>query len=118
MIIYLLILTLIHALIDAIRIRRGGRIYHGWEALAFAALCAPLLIWYPWYWIVLFAVATRAAFFDIALNLFRGKNWLYNGAGGSLIDRIENKLDVSMLWLRICFIWLYLLTVTIYLLER
>lgn len=117
MIIYLLILTFIHALIDAIRIRKDMPIRHGMESLAFAALCTPLLIWHPWYWIAPMAITTRAAIFDIALNLLRGKGWLYNGAGSSLIDRIENRTGISMLWIRIGCIGLYLITSAIYLLT-
>jgi hypothetical protein len=46
--------------------------------------------------------------------LFRGKNWLYNGAGGSLIDRVENRTGVSILWIRMGCIGLYLIITTIY----
>ena len=115
MIPYLLILTIAHAWFDARRIKTGKHIYHGWGVLGFALLATALIVWYPSFWIAVIATTTRAAFFDIALNLFRGKNWLYNGAGGSLIDRIENKLGISMFWMRIACIGLYLITTGIYL---
>lgn len=118
MILYLLILTVAHAWYDSRQIKQGKHIYHGWESLAFTLLCILLLIWFPWYWIAIIAITTRAAFFDIALNLLRGKDWLYNGVGGSLIDRIENRLGISMFWMRIACIGLHLIMTTIYLCLR
>lgn len=105
MILILIILTIIHAFIDSKFIKGGKRIYHGWEGLIYAATASSLCLWFVWWRVAIGAVLVRAVFFDPALNLFRGLPIMYNGQGGSIIDRIENKLNPMVL--RIIYVVLF-----------
>ncbi len=112
------ILVLTHAAIDAWQLdpRRQWKIYHGWESAAYAFVCivATLLFGWPAWWAVSLCITTRAALFDPALNLMRGKGLLHNGAGGSLQDRFENWTGINPLWLRIGYGALWILNVIFY----
>lgn len=110
----IIILALLHSFIDYKQIRENMHIYHGWETLAYFSACTPLLFWYEWYWILIFAITTRAAVFDILLNLLRGKKWHYNGAGASIIDKIENSLNIPHKVLKIWWIALYIGSIILY----
>lgn len=114
MILAVILLVILHAFIDYKQIREGMHIYHGWETLAYFCTCVLLLFWYEWYWILAFCLTTRAAIFDIALNKFRGKKWDYNGEGASIIDRIENRLNIPHSWLKIWWGGLYIGTIIFY----
>lgn len=109
MIIYLTILVLINAFVDYVQIKKGLHIFHGWETIAYFAACTPLILFFPFWKILILSITARGALFDIALNLLRGKNWLYNGVGASIIDRIENRLKISPIWLRIGGIILFII---------
>ena len=86
-----------NARIDANRIMKGKRIYHGLNFGVFTLLCA-LLCWL-WQWnvwvITLFlasAFCNRQLAFDIPLNLMRGLKWDYVSLAKppkSITDRIE-----------------------------
>lgn len=95
------LIVIVHAWVNSYEIKQGWHIYHGWETVAYFGACSPFLFFHPFWKVLLTAILARVAFFDIALNLFRGKSWLYNGAGGSIIDRIENRLKIKPIILRI-----------------
>lgn len=90
----------VNALIDARRIRKGKRIYHGINFTAYALFCA-LLCWLAeWdaWQIILFGVsafANRQLSFDIPLNLKRGLKWDYVTPAKppkAILDRVEIRL--------------------------
>lgn len=118
-----LLLVIADAYTDAWRRKKAytgkwwTRIYHGAEAAVYAGVCAVLAIWAPWYWCALYAVASRAAFFDPFYNLFMGHDLEYNGEGGSLIDRFENWTRIPIFYYRIGFLICYFILNLIYYLN-
>lgn len=61
--------------------------------------------------LIIIPILSRAAFFDPILNLFTGNPFNYNGykdnQNRSLIDKIEDWTGLSIFWLRIIYIALY-----------
>ena len=109
----IILIVILHAWIDSIQIKQGIRIFHGFETFAYFCACSPYILFYPWWQVLLISITTRMAFFDIALNLFRGLPWTYNGAGKSVIDRFENKLKLNPVVLRIVGIVIFLISLFI-----
>ena len=101
---------------------RKGNVNHLRGAILYAtggALVALLFIHrIPWYHIALCLLLTRAAFFDVYLNLLRGKPFSYNGDATnpkrSLIDKLEDWTGLSVFWLRVIYIAAYLTHIIIY----
>jgi len=127
-VILLSLLVILHAYIDAKRIKRNWKIRHGEEGIYYAIAVG--YIWYinhfitglEWYWGVSLGITARMAWFDNCLNVFRGKNILYQGSTikgldvkKSIIDQIENKLGINILWLRIFYVILFLANIALYL---
>lgn len=66
-----------------------------------------------------FSLFTRLAAFDPIYNLLKGKPFTYEGdlnkkEDKSIIDQIEEWTRLSILWLRIFYIFIYLIFLTIY----
>jgi hypothetical protein len=97
-------------------IKANRKIKHGLHAFYYLLADAALvwIFWPEWWQVILLSLITRLAFFDPALNIARGKPLAYNGAGGSIQDRLENRL--SVVWVRtlkIIYIVLFALAFTI-----
>lgn len=66
--------------------------------------------WPSWWQVIVLAVLARLAFFDPCLNTIRRKPFFYNGGGGSLQDKVENKLNpVSVKILKILYIAFFII---------
>jgi len=77
-----------------------------------------ILFHYPVLPMILFALLTRMAFFDILLNILRGKSWLYEGEikkRKSWVDWFENQTGLPIWVLRILYIAVYIGYLIIYL---
>lgn len=74
-------------------IKKGKRIQHGWWGLGIFAVSA-VFAWATSSWLLLLdALFIRKVFFDLFLNLFRGKPLFYVSATTtSIIDRWHNKI--------------------------
>jgi len=67
--------------------------------------------------LILFCVLTRMAYFDIMLNLLRGKSWLYEGEikkRKSWIDWFENQTGLPVAVLRIVYLVAFIVYTIIY----
>lgn len=111
-----ILLVLLHAVIDWYQIRQGWHIQHGWETAAYFAvgIIITFVFSWPFIWAAVLSVTTRAALFDISLNLLRGKKWHYNGAGASIVDRIENSLNIPHKVLKVLWIMVYIGSIILY----
>lgn len=62
--------------------------------------------------LILIPILTRAALFDIALNLMTGNSFTYNGDSSnphrSIIDKLEDKTGFSIFTLRIIYLTIYI----------
>lgn len=115
-----LVINLIDAFTDThtdVNHRRGAFLY--------AIACIFLSVAYlkftdiNMWWLVGFSLLTRVASFDPFLNLLRGKPFIYEGINEgkkdkSIVDWIESKLGLSIFWLRIIYIVIYLAFLIIY----
>lgn len=113
---FFILLIVTHALIDAKRIEAGKIINHWLEGLIYGAIAA--LFWAissdEWYRVVIVAIAFRMALFDILLNRFRGLPLLYEGTDSpnrSVVDRLEEKIGIPTIYLRIGYISLAVLII-------
>ena len=121
-IIYIL-LNVIHAWYHSYLIKKDEVIYSTQKTIEYSVasiLTATVLIFfhYPVLPMILFALLSRMAFFDILLNLFRGKSWIYEGEISkkkSLTDWVENKIGLPIWFLRLFYIACYIGYLIIYL---
>lgn len=121
-IIYIL-LNVIHAIWHLHLIKKNETVYSNQKTIEYlvaSILTATVLIFfhYPVLPMILFALLSRMAFFDILLNLFRGKSWVYEGEISkkkSVIDWIENKVGLPIWFLRLLYIACYITYLIIYL---
>lgn len=64
-----------------------------------------------WYHLLIIPILTRAALFDPVLNLMTGNNFVYNGDRNnpkrSWVDRFEDWTGLSIFWLRIAYLVIY-----------
>ena len=61
--------------------------------------------------LIFFCILSRLAFYDIMLNLLRGKNWMYEGVIGkykSFWDWLENQTGIPMIIFRLFYIALFI----------
>ena len=61
--------------------------------------------------LIAFCLLSRLAFYDIMLNLLRGKNWMYEGVIGkykSFWDWLENQTGIPMIIFRLFYIALFI----------
>lgn len=115
-----LVINLIDAFTDT-----NKEVNHRRGALLYLSACV-ILSWFylkftdvHWYWLAGFSLFTRVALFDIAYNLMNDKPFIYEGSNEgkkdkSIVDWIENKLGLSIFWLRIIYIVIYLVFLIIY----
>lgn len=90
------IINIALAKIDAWKISRGRRIYHGINASLYLILVTILYIWTKNEAICLGVLAVRRIVFDTALNLFRGLRFDYiSRKTTSIIDRISYKFQAQ-----------------------
>lgn len=114
-VIYLL-LVIAHAYYDSIQIKKGIFIKHRRELFYYALACF-ILFWVllssssvlP---LIMLPLITRLAWFDVALNLFRGKTFTYEGSSKdkrdySFFDWLESWSNISIFWLRILYVVKY-----------
>lgn len=93
---------------------------HVAQGVIFILLLSPLLFWFNWKTIAELGILARLAFYDPLLNLFRGERLLYNGhktlAPGrkqSLMDWLENKSGIPVIYFRIGYLVAFIVTLFI-----
>lgn len=99
-------------------IKRNMPIKHGLHVVYYSI---PVLIliyffWPHWWQVITLAVLARLAFFDPVLNGLRRKPFFYNGAGGSIQDKIENRINGT--WLKVLKIVYILLFITAFIIIK
>lgn len=113
--------NVVNAKIDANRIKKHKRIYHGINGGLYLAFIS-LIIWIADYNLpngVLFTFASffqRQVVFDTALNRFRGLRWYYQSTANppkSIIDRLERLLFPHNDGVKIFFFYLNMWLITI-----
>lgn len=100
-----LLITIIHALMDASKIGRGEYIDHTKRALIWGAVCSipiPIIMFcfeYKWTYFfeaIAYMLCTRVAFYDIVLNVRRGLDYTYTSKlTGSKIDLFYQKHNIN-----------------------
>lgn len=120
-IVYFLI-NFLHAFWHSVRIRKGELILSRRktaEVIVINLIAGTgLIFFFPFWPIVLFAVLTRAAFYDPLLNILRGKPITYEGTINkekSKIDDWENKTGLSAMAFRVIYLAAYIIYLIIYL---
>lgn len=107
------------AFTDMVNIKEGEAINHKRGAIyyliASLILGAVFLAWSnaPLLDIIVFPVITRMAFFDPLLNVMLGKSFIYEGVyktkkDRSFTDWIEGKIGLSVIWLRVIYLALFI----------
>lgn len=98
-ILLLVIFNIFLAKVDANKIKKNIKIYHGENALIYivvAGFASAITMgedWWDFLKVVAIALLTRKVVFDIFLNLFRKLKWNYiSNTTTSIEDRIENKI--------------------------
>lgn len=98
-ILLLVIFNIFLAKVDANKIKKNRKIYHGENALIYilvAGFVSAITMgedWWDFLKVVAIALLTRKVVFDISLNLFRKLKWNYiSNSTTSIVDRIENKI--------------------------
>lgn len=104
------IITLFHALLDAIKIEKGEYIHHSTRAAIWGAICASVSIvialcfGYDLKYVlgaIIASVIVRTAFYDIILNTLRGKYFLYiSEFTGSKIDLFYQRVGINQNYIR------------------
>ena len=119
-----LILNIIHALWHSYLIKRNRKIQSKQKIIEYsiASILAGVILYsflakeiLP---LILFCLLTRMAAFDIALNLMRGKSWLYEGEikkRKSFVDWLENKVGLSVWVYRLAYLVAYITYLIFYL---
>jgi hypothetical protein len=108
-VVYFLALIVVQCYWHRALIKYDKPVKHGWHSLIYA-VAASFMVYFFWpYWwqVALLAFAERLAFFDPILNRLRYRPFFYNGAGGSIQDKLENYLRAP--WIRILKIFYILL---------
>ncbi len=105
-----LIITLIHAYLDAVKIENGDYIHHSTRATIWGAVCASVSIiialcfGYDLNYVlgaIIASVIVRTAFYDIFLNTIRGKYFLYiSEFTGSKIDLFYQRVGINQNYIR------------------
>ena len=105
-----LIITFIHAMLDAKKIKKGEYINHSMRAAIWGAVCSAmsfvlmLVFGYDLKYLILAVIASviiRTAFYDLMLNTLRGKNFLYiSEFTGSKIDLLYQRLGINQNYVR------------------
>jgi len=113
-----LLITIIHAIMDASKIGRGEYIDHTKRALIWGAVCSipiPIIIFffeYKWTYFfeaIVYMLCTRAAFYDIILNVRRGLDYTYTSKlTGSKIDLFYQKYKINQHTVRQIFLFVFL----------
>lgn len=118
-----IIINFIHAYWHSYLIKKNRLIQSGQKVIEYAGLSAltgAVLIFgfdCPAVPVILFALLTRLAFFDIFLNLLRGKNWLYEGQikkKKSFMDWIENQTGIPIIIFRLLYLVIFVVYLIIY----
>lgn len=107
----IVLITILHAYLDAQKIKKHEYIDHSWRSTIyfFSCLLCTILIeytstipnWYPFACLGLI-VTTRVSIFDYALNIFRNKPLSYTSlTTSSTIDQFYNKYKININIIRI-----------------
>lgn len=98
-ILLLVVFNIFLAKIDANKIKKNRKIYHGENALIYfvvAGFASAITMgedWWDFLKLLVIMGLVRSIVFDIALNLFRKLKWNYtSNSTTSILDKIENKL--------------------------
>lgn len=117
-----LVLNVAHAYWHAKRIKKGELILSKKKIaeaiISNVVVFLVVIFFYPFWPVILFAGLTRAAFYDIALNLFRGKRWTYEGdisRKKSWMDWIEYEIGFPPYVYRVLYLAVYVTYLIIYL---
>ncbi len=96
-----LIFTLIHAKLDAIKILRHEYIDHFWRTTIWFFACIlpiPFIESFDFYFVyaIMSAIIIRIGFYDFSLNKFRKLPWSYTSTmTGSFWDKFEQKYNID-----------------------
>jgi hypothetical protein len=119
-----ILINFLHALWHRYLIKRGRTIFSNQKTIEYsilsilAGVILKSVLGCKLLPLILFCLLTRMAFFDIFLNLLRGKSWLYEGEvkkRKSWIDWFENQTGLPVVVLRIVYIVGFLVYLIIYL---
>lgn len=111
LVVYFLVIILVQCVWQYNLISNVKPINHLKHGFYYALTVLPMLYFFsPYYWqVIVIALLERAALFDIALNTLRGKPFYYNGAGGSWIDTLENKLGTKwQVYLKLFYVIIFI----------
>lgn len=111
---FALLATIVHAYLDAQKIKRHEPIDHFWRSVVWVFVTAiPMIVidltlvndWtYP-FLCVLIGICIRAGFFDYALNKFRGLDFNYVSLStNSFIDTFYRNNGINQNYIRIVFL--------------
>lgn len=105
-----LIITFIHAMLDANKIKKREYINHSTRAAIWGAVCSAmsfalmLVFGYDLKYLieaVMSSIVIRTAFYDVILNTIRGKYFLYiSEFTGSKIDLLYQRLGINQNFIR------------------
>lgn len=92
-VIFLIIINVVMAAYHASLINQGRPIKHGWWGAGYLALAVLLSLLNNSWLLFVDLLLIRKVFFDLSLNLFRGKPLFYvSSTTTSIIDRVHNKI--------------------------
>ena len=91
---------------------------HFAQGVIYGVMLSPLLFWFDWKTIAELGIFARLAFYDPLLNLLRGESLLYNGKKTpvpgrkqSLMDWLENKSGIPVIYFRIGYLVAFITTI-------
>lgn len=111
--ILLLLVNIAMAYYHSELIKDDKPIKHGWWGLSYFAVAALMSLASTW-WLLLCAALIRKVFFDLSLNLFRGKPLFYvSSTSTSIIDRVHYRIfgNKSEIYMSIYFVLLILVNI-------
>ena len=117
-----ILLNFVHAfwhkyLIDKNRLIRSGQKVIEYSILSVLTGALLVLAGHQITPVIIFCLLSRLAFFDIFLNLLRGKNWLYEGSIGkykSFWDWIERQTGIPIIIFRLLYLVIFVTYTLIY----
>lgn len=112
-----ILLNLLHAVWHSYLIKKNRLIQSGQKTIEYSigsAITGAMLIFglgCPVVPVILFCLLSRLTFFDIFLNLLRGKKWLYEGQIGkykSFWDWFERQTGIPIIIFRLLYLVLFI----------
>jgi hypothetical protein len=123
-----LLITVLHALLDAIKIKRHEYIDHFWRSIVwfFVSLIPMIIIeantspgWYYPFTSVIVMLTIRVGFYDFFLNKFRGLSlWYTSTKSGSWWDNFYIKYGINQNAVRVSFFIFSLIHLTLLIIYK